>query len=281
MKYLAASALLVFAASACSGSGPGAVSPRKALMYELPETPTLTYVAEGAQDVSVDAGAMGTLEITGSSEMTIAMTFEPAAEGMQVTVEFQQLSATLNNPMAGAQTASESDIDGNLVFTMDQLGNATLVSAPTVRGAAEQLVRPVGMVYEFFPKLPGTVVDPGDTWTDTTAYELPSDAGTIALESVTAYTVVGDTVVDGVTLMKVDFESATETVAEVEQQGMEVIQSYTGDVIGSYLFDVARGVMVSAETAVDLEGATEVPAAGIPPMPMTITGTGTVRLQGG
>jgi hypothetical protein len=250
-------------------------------MYEMPETSTLTYVSEGAQDVFVDAGAMGNMEITGSSEMTIGMTFEPAAEGMQVTVEFQKLSASLSNPMAGTQTASESDIEGNLVFTMDELGNGTLVSAPTVKGAAEQLVRPAGMVYEFFPKLPGTEVNPGDTWTDTTAYELPSDAGTIELESVTHYTIVGDTVVEGVTLMKIDFESETESVAAVQQQGMDVIQTSTGDVTGFYLFDAARGVMVFAETSLDMEGSTEVPAAGIPPMPMTITGTGTVRLQGG
>ena len=63
MKHVAASALLLFATAACSGSGPGAVSPRKALMYEMPGTPVLTYVAEGAQDVVVDAGAMGTMEI--------------------------------------------------------------------------------------------------------------------------------------------------------------------------------------------------------------------------
>ncbi len=281
MRYVAASALLIFAVAACSGSGPGTVSPPKALMYEMPGTPTLTYVSEGAQDVTVDAGAMGTMEITGSSEMTVAMTFEPAAEGMQVTVEFQKLSASLSNPMAGTQSASESDIDGDLVFTMDELGNGTLVSAPTVRGAAEQLVRPAGMVYEFFPKLPGTQVNPGYTWTDTTSYDLPSDDGTIELESITSYTIVGDTLVDGVTLMKIDFESETESLAQVQQQGMDVIQSSTGDVTGFYLFDTARGIMVFAQTSLDMEGSTEVPAAGIPPMPMTITGTGTVQLQGG
>jgi hypothetical protein len=250
-------------------------------MYEMPETPTLTYVSEGSQDVVVDAGAMGNMEVTGSSETTMAMTFEPAAEGMQITVEFQKLSASLNNPMAGPMTASESDIDGNLVFTMDQLGNAALVSAPTVRGVAEQLVRPAGMVYEFFPKLPGTEVNPGDTWTDTTAYELPSEAGTIEMESVSHYTVVGDTVVDGVTLMRIDAESEIESVAAMQQQGMDVIQTSSGEVRGFYLFDVPRGILVFAESSLDLEGSTEVPAAGIPPMPMTITGTGTVQLQGG
>jgi hypothetical protein len=281
MRYVAASTLIILVTAACSGSGPGAVSPPKALMYEMPGTPTLTYVSEGAQDVTVDAGAMGTIDITGSSEMTVAMTFEPAAEGMQVTVEFQKLSATLSNPMAGTQTASESDIDGNLVFTMDELGNGTLVSAPTVRGAAEQLVRPAGIVYEFFPNLPGTEVNPGDTWTDTTSYGLPSDAGTIELESITHYSMVGDTMVDGVTLMKIDFATETESLAEVQQQGMDVIQTSTGEVTGFYLFDAAQGIMVFAETSLDMEGSTEVPAAGIPPMPMTITGTGTVRLQGG
>jgi hypothetical protein len=250
-------------------------------MYELPEAPTLTYVSEGSQDVSVDAGAMGNMEITGSSETTMALTFEPAAEGMQITVEFQKLSASLNNPMTGPMTASESDIEGNLVFTMDNLGNTTLVSAPTVRGVAEQLVRPAGMVHEFFPKLPGTEVNPGDTWSDTTAYELPAEGGTIEMESISRYTAVGDTVVDGVTLMRIDAEGELDSVATVQQQGMDVIQTSMGEIRGFYLFDVARGIMVFAESSIDMEGTTEVPAAGIPPMPMAITGTGTVTLQGG
>jgi hypothetical protein len=279
MKYVAASALLLFGMAACSG--PGAVTPRGGLMYELPETPTLVYVSESSQDVSVDAGAMGTMDIQGSSEITLAVTFAPAEEGMQVTVEFQELSASLTNPMAGTTTASESDIEGNLVFIMDKMGKGTPVSTPEVKGDAEQLVQPGGLVHEFFPRLPGAAVNPGDTWTDTVAYELPVADGSSSSSSVTTYTLVGDTVVDGVTLMKVTYDGEGEAVAEVMTQGMEVIQSFSGDVTGMFLWDPARGVMTFNESFQDMDGMTEVPAAGIPPMPMTISGSGTVRLQGG
>ena len=279
MKYVAATALLLFGLAACSG--PGAVSPRKALVYEMPGTPTLIYVSESAQDVIVDAGPMGTMNIQGSSEITMALTFAPAADGMEVTVEFQELTASLSNPMGGNQTASESDIEGNLVFTMDGVGRGTVVSTPEVKGDAEQLVRPAGLAYEFFPRLPGDVTEAGAMWTDTTAYDLPAEGGNVSTESITTYTAVGDTVVDGVTLMKITYEGEAEAVAEVVSEGMEVIQSFSGDVTGMFLFDAARGVMVYNESSQDMDGTTEVPAAGIPPMPMTITGTGTVWLQGG
>ncbi|MBT8395331.1 MAG: hypothetical protein HKO65_07250 [Gemmatimonadetes bacterium] len=279
MKYFAATALILFGLAACSG--PGAVSPRKALMYEVPETPTLTYVSEASQDVIVDAGAMGTMEIQGSSDITMAMTFASAENGMEVTVEFQELTASLNNPMGAPETASESDIEGPLVFTMDGMGRGTVVSTPEVKGSAEQLVRPAGLAYEFFPRLPGDVTEPGAMWTDTTAYELPAEGGMIASESITTYTLVGDTAVDGVTLLKITYEGEAEAVAEAVTQGMEVIQSFSGDVVGMFLFDPARGVMVYNESSQDLDGTTEVPAAGIPPMPMSVTGTSTVWLQGG
>ncbi len=279
MKYAAAAALLLFGLPACSG--PGSVSPKKALVYEMPETPTLIYVSEGTQNQAMDAGPMGAVNTQVSSEGTLAMTFAPVEGGLEVTVEFQKLTASLSNPMMGTQTASESDIDGNLVFTIDAFGHGTLVSTPEVAGSAAQLIRPGGLVYEFFPRLPGRAVDAGDTWTDTTSYELPAAEGLVTMESITDYTVVGDTVVDGVSLIHISFSSEIDSHAEVSAQGMDVIQDTSGQVTGIYLWDPARGVLVFAESEVNLDGSTEVPAAGIPPMASTTTGSGTVRLQGG
>ena len=47
------------------------------------------------------------------------------------------------------------------------------------------------------------------------------------------------------------------------------------------LWDPARGLMVASESSADMDGTVEVPAAGMPPMPMAVSGSGTVRLQGG
>ena len=281
MKYVAASALLLFATAACSGSGPGAVSPPDALAYKIPDNPTVVYVSESSQDISVDIPGMGPMDMQGNSEVTLAMAFAPAESGMEVTATFEKLSVTMSNPMAGDITASESDITGNLVFTMDEHGKGTLVSTPEVSQEVESMVGPAGIAYEFFPRLPGGSVEPGGTWTDTIQYEMEVAGGEASSRSVVTYTLVGDTVVNGATLLHVTYESDGEVVTHAVQQGTEMTQSFSGVTDGVFLWDPARGLMVSHETTAELDGSTEVPSSGMPPFPMVISARGSVRLQGG
>ncbi len=279
MKYVAFSAILLFGLSACSG--PGAVSPSGGLMYTVPATSSVVYVAESSQDVFIDAGAMGSMNMTGNSESELAMAFATGTDGVQVTTTFLKVSASMSQPMGGAQTASESDVDGELVFTIDKTGNGTLVSAPEVTVTAEQLISPVALAYEFFPRLPGGAASPGDMWTDTIQYEIVMSQGGLSSKSVVTYTLVGDTVVDGLTLLHVTYEGEAEAVGSGATEGMEAIQSFSGDLTGMFLWDPARSLMVFNESSQDLDGSVEVPASGMPAFPMTITATGTVYLQGG
>jgi hypothetical protein len=91
----------------------------------------------------------------------------------------------------------------------------------------------------------------------------------------------GDTIVDGANLLYITYAGKAEVVGSGMTEGMEVIQAASGDVTGMFLWDAARGLMVAGESSQDMDGTVEVPAAGMPPMPMTVTGTGTVRMQGG
>ena len=279
MKYLAASALLLFGFAACAG--PGGVSPSGGLMYRVPDSPSVVYVAESSQDINIDAGAMGSMNMTASSTVTLAMSFAPGADGIQVTTTFEELSASMTQPMGGSLSASESDIDGDLVFTLDEKGKGTLVTLPTTKGSAEQLVSPASFVHEFFPRLPGGAVNPGDTWTDTIQYEVQTADADISSNSVLTYTLVGDTVVDGTTLLHITYEGEADVVGAGVTEGMEAIQAFSGDVTGMFLWDPARGLMVAGESSQDMDGSVEVPASGMPPFPMTVSGSGTVRLQGG
>lgn len=279
MKYLAASTLLLVGMAACAG--PGSVSPSGGLMYGVPETPTVVYVTESSQDIGIDAGAMGTMNMTSSSSATLGLSFVSGADGVEVTVAFQELSASMSQPMGGSLTASESDIEGPLVFTMDERGRGTPVTIPEAKGSAEQLVAPVSFVHEFFPRLPGGAVNPGDMWTDTIAWEASTSEGEMSTNTVTTYTLVGDTVVDGATLLHVTYEGMADVVGSGATEGMEVMQVFSGPVTGMFLWDSARGLLVAGESSQEMDGTVEVPAAGMPPMPMTVSGSGTVRLQGG
>lgn len=279
MKYVAFSAILLFGLAACSG--PGAVTPSGGLMYTVPTVSSVVYVAESSQDVSIDAGAMGSMNMNGYSVSELGMTFDAVIDGLQVTTTFQDITASMSQPMGGSQTASESDVDGELVFTMDQRGKGTLVSSPEVTVTAEQLISPAALAYEFFPRLPGGAAEPGTMWTDTIEYEIVMSQGDLSSKSVLAYTLVGDTVVDGLSVLYITYEGEAEAVGSGATEGMEAIQTFSGDVVGMFLWDPARNLMVYNESTQELDGSVEVPASGMPPFPMTVSASGTVYLQGG
>jgi len=278
MKSAALSILILFGLAACSG--PGGVAPKRGLMYEVPNPPSAVYVTEASQDIDIDAGAMGMLSMRGTSDATLAVSFSPTPEGVQVTATIQDLSASLSQPMGGSQTASESDLEGDLVFNLDPRGKGTVVSLPETKGMAEQLANPVAFVHELFPRLPGAAANPGDTWTDTIQYEIQTSQGQTASQSILTYTLQGDTTVAGQSLLHVTYEGDANVTGSAMQEGMEVVQTFSGDVSGMFLWDANRGLFVAGESSQDMSGTVEIPAAGIPPMSMTVRGSGTTRLQG-
>jgi len=279
MKLSAAAAvfLLLLATTAC---GPGVATPSGGLMYQVPETPTLRYLSGDTTNIDVDAGGMGSLRMRSTSEATVRFDFARGAEGLQVTAIFEDLQARMTQPMGGAQTASEEDVEGELVFTMTGEGDASVVSMPELRGTAGTLANPHALAYEFFPRLPGDVVNPGEMWTDTISYEAELPDGSVSSSSVITYTLQGDTLVDGQNLLLVTYEGEGEVVGEAVTQGMAVTQTFGGDVEGMFLWDPVRSLMVKGESSHDMDGTVDVPAAGMPPMPMTARGASHVRLLG-
>ncbi|MGW8267446.1 MAG: hypothetical protein ACWGSQ_13850 [Longimicrobiales bacterium] len=279
MKPAAASFALLLGLTACAG--PGGTSPGGGLMYRVPESPSVVYVTGDTSNIEIDAGPMGSLRMRGTGTSTMAVTFAQGEAGVQVTASIQELNARLSNPMGGAQTATAADVEGDIVFSMDARGHTTVISLPTTKGAAGQLANPQGLVYEFFPLLPGGAVDPGDSWTDTLHYRIEVDEGDTESTSVMTYTLVGDTVVDGRTLVHISMTGTGDVTGSGVNEGMEVLQVFSGDVEGTILWDPARSLYVSGSFERDMDGTVEVPAAGMPPMPMTVSGRSHVRLQGG
>jgi hypothetical protein len=279
MKSLCTSLVLLFCLSACAG--PGGVAPSGGLMYRLSEPATAVYVAESRSDITIDAGAMGSFGMRATRDATLEVAFSPGVDGVQVTARYQTLSASMTQPMGGTQTASERDVQGDMVFTLDRKGKPTVVSLPTTRALAEQLVDPQSVVHEMFPRLPGGVVRPGATWTDTIQYQTRTSQGETSSNVVMTYTLVGDTVVDGAGLVRITYEGRANVRGAAMTEGMQVLQSVAGTVSGALLWDPARSLLVADEGAQDMTGSVEVPAAGMPPMPMAMKGTSSIRLQGG
>ncbi len=279
MKRVAVSILFLIAVAACAG--PAGVSPGGGLMYQVPDPATVVYVIGDTITIGIDAGAMGSMEIKDTRSATWAMTFARGAGGLLVTASVQELLAEQTNPMGPSVSATENDIEGDVVFTMDPTGKTSVVSLPDLKGQAESLANPIQMVKEFFPRLPGEAVDVGATWTDTLSYEVEMSNGMMTSSKVMTFTVQGDTVVNGAALVHITFQGKNERVVEAAQDGMQTTQTVSGDLDGTLLWDPARSLMVRFEEDFEMDGMYEIVGAPIPPMPLDVRGRSRIMLQGG
>ncbi|MYA64912.1 MAG: hypothetical protein F4Y21_09725 [Gemmatimonadetes bacterium] len=99
-----------------------------------------------------------------------------------------------------------------------------------------------------------------------------STEGEVDLTSttVTSYTLMGDTVVEDRTLVRIDVEANIALELEADQQGTMIGQALEGSANGFVLWDPERRLVVYGQFARDLEG--DMTMAGIPPIPVGISG---------
>lgn len=273
LPTLAAASLVL---AACGGGGPPSPA---GLGFSLPDPATATYVSGDTVNVDIDAGGQS-MQSTVAVSTTFGATFTRAPGGIQVSLDVQDFSARVTQPMGGPVTMDGSGISGPLVFTLDRRGVASLVSSPTLSEEAKNIFASLSTANSFFPRLPGTAVNVGDSWTDTIQFEGPEGAGEISAVSVLTYTVVGDTVVDGRSLTKFTYTGTQESTSSGAMQGMELKQEVSGTVEGHVLWDMGAGLMVERFAESDGRGSMEVSVAPMP-LGMRIRAQSIVKLVGG
>ncbi len=235
---------------ASCGGGPPAPP---ALAYRVPAEPEVSYAVTDTGAISIQALGQS-LSLDVGSAASYRLVFARAEDGVQVTLSVEELAATIALPMAGPMSIDEGSVMGELVFRLDRRGDVTVVSMPEIDAAAGQLVPPQQIAHSFFPGLPGRAVSIGDTWTDTIAYE--SDVGG-GQTSILEYTVVGDTLVEGRSLLSIAFQGTADMTQALSMQGTEISQATNLVIEGRVLWDLQRGIMFERVT--------------------NATGTGTVR----
>jgi hypothetical protein len=278
LSLLAFAALLPVAACASAGAGSGSDSPAP-LAHAVPQGGQATYVQADTILVELDAGGQ-TFEVKQSQASTLEMTFREAADGTEITATFVAFDGRIDNPMAGQARFGLDAIDGPLVFSLTPRGAATIVSAPQIETEASALLNAESLAATLFPRLPERVVTAGNQWTDTLELEVEVPDGVIRMNSVTEYTVRGDSVVAGETLLAVDFVSEDTRFAEVAEAGMDVVQDVAGTMRGHFLWDASRNRVHSQVGSGSYTGTMEVPSAPFP-LGMKIEVVSRLNLTGG
>ncbi len=257
--------------TACGGaSAGGGPAPDAGFMMQMPATAAIQVMRYDTSMISVDAGMMGVIEMSVEDEGTIDLAFADDPNGVRVTASYSSFAGKMSNPLAGDITVDESDIGGQLVFTLDERARATVQEGFEVKMEVAQMVGSKTLAYDLFPRFPGGAVVAGQSWVDTVNVQ---DAGEFTAETttITTYTVMGDTVVDGRTLVRLNTDSEIEMSTVGEQQGMSMTQDLSGSATGWMLWDQAASLTYMAYSEAEMGGAVSVDMPGAPDMSLSVT----------
>ena len=245
------------------------------MMYVVPAGNPLTFERGDTMDISIQAPGIGSFEMEIKQAMTLGVTLERSASGVQATTEIRAFSGRMTNPLAAPVTVSEDDIEGDLVFTVDDRGHANVLSAPRVSTAAQAIFNGVSLAHSMFPMLPEDGVGVGERWVDSTSYSSNEGGNSIEVTWVGTSTLVGDTVVDGRTLTLVRTEAEVSIDIALQLSGVDVEQSMSGPETGFYLWDSVRRAVVYQEASRDFTGTVN---AAVAPGPMDLSATQRIRM---
>jgi hypothetical protein len=212
--------------------------------------------------MDIDAGGEA-MQATMASAATLGATFTRSADGVQASFELKSLSARVGNPM-GSQSADGSGVTGLLVVSFDRRGAATVVSEPRLTEAASQFYQPLSVAHGIFPRLPGRAAAVGESWTDTIRYQGAQGPGNVNATTIVTYTVEGDTVVGGRSLVKLAMKGTSESTASGVITGMNFSQAVAASLSGWVLWDQQRGLMAESWADADGRGTMDVSAAPFP-----------------
>jgi hypothetical protein len=261
--------VLLLAGAACSS---GSSSPAGAV---VPAVPSVTYEREGAMEMNIDLGGTNLPVVIRESGILEAH-FEPRSDGARVSAEYRSWNASISNPMAGDQSADQTQIRGATVFDLDARGRVSVASLPEVTGTAQELFDGTQLAHDFFPRLPGRLPEPGESWTDTIAYESDSAGGRSQVESAIDYTAVGDTVLDGQRLLHIRAESQDRIEVRGTSGGQAFSQSLEGTSQHNYLWDGQAGALHTSRIEGVFAGSMTVDAVG---MQFSVRGSGRTLMR--
>lgn len=246
---------------------------QEVLSYRVPSSGTATYEISDTLTQSMDGAGAGAMSSTLGVTAMLTTAFAADPGGVRVTVTFESVSASVSGPM-GSQSL-EPPVTGNLVYVLESGGGVNVLSQPGFGGPAATASPLRDLAYELFPQLPGREVQAGDVWTDTVTWSGDTREAQTSNTVVNTYTLVGDTVVDGQSLLNIAISGEVESEGSVNMGGTQVDQSFSGTNTGFALWNAESGWLHSMEIFRDYNGSLNVGGTAIQ---IRITGSSRRRL---
>ena len=166
------------------------------------------------------------MAMANASTVTLTHSADPDGAGISVSGTVSDYSSSMSSSMFGDMPTGEATVSGELEFVLGPLGDVEMVSTPEVSQADGMPVIPYLLNTDvLFPRFPEHPLRVGDTWADTTTSSADLDdaaaglTGTVTGTAITAFTLVGDTVVDGKTYQKITLSGLSEGETTAEDPG--------------------------------------------------------------
>lgn len=256
-------------------SGPplAAQAGEQALAYRVPAAATVAYQATDTL-AQTFTGPGGTATYTLATALTLATTFEDDPDGVRVTADVESVSATMTAPMG--TDALPVEVIGAYVFVLGPDGAADVISGPEIPGPAEAATPLAGLPHDWFPLLPGTAVEPGDSWSGTVTWSYEGSTSRSSSSTVFDYTLAGDTMVAGSTLWKISLTGVAELTSQTNRNGADITTNLAGANAGIALWDHERDLLHSIQVTFDYSGTMNTPMGDLP---ISVAGSSRRRLE--
>lgn len=261
----------VLAAAGCAGSsGPSTASPAGMFNFVMPSPPTASYVMADTIVMDISGSPTGDMTMTMLMHGGMDLEFASDPEGIRVTGAMTIDDATMSSPALGTMPLPYGDFgEQTMELLISPGGEIEIISAPDMAGLG-------GMDFGagsdptagLFPDWPEGGLEPGDSWTDTVEASPDMDLAEVgaSMEStsttITTYTFVGDTVVDGRTLLHFVYEGESFTEMVMGVAGAEMNTTMAGTTAGLFLWDADRGLVSYLLTTMDMSGDMAMPGLG-------------------
>lgn len=286
--FLAAAAATLLAA--CSSGGPSgdpaaapAAAPDNPFRYEVSSPLAVTYQIADTNTMIMTMPGQGEMDVAQTSSATLALAFAADSDGVRVSGTVSDYAEGTSSSLMGDMGTGGGEVSGDLEFVIGPWGDVEMVSTPEVTGGDAPMPTPFQFnAPDLFPRFPGRPLEPGDTWADTMVSsadleELEELAGAGEDTNIYTYTLVGDTVVAGLTLHKISVSGfGTMQLSGTEPEaGEEISQDMTSTMEGFYLWDADRRLVVLAELLRTVDGTMSMGGMGS----MAMTGAGPSRMR--
>ena len=255
----------ILPAAACAG-GPSAApgpdaGPTTSLAYGVPSPPTALYHIEDSLVVDVST-PVGDMEVTTTMALTMNMVFGSDRTGIAAVGTVVGFNTLSTNSLTGARSADANDMSGPLALVLSRRGHVEIGAMPSLDSAVVNLSPFPGVAFDIFPRLPGRPVARGATWLDTVMWSVVDETSESATRTIYTYTLMGDTLVDGTTLLNIAVEGdiAMQTVEGVGDTRVDT--RLAGSATGYVLWDPERSLPKYSSLHRELEGTNQMPGAG-------------------